>query len=550
MTDVGGMPEAAGRGGVVVPPGDPAAFAAACVAPADRRTTPAGPWPPPVGRTPWPASRLNRFLDDVRQRLHGDIAPPKKRSPWRARAAVPQGAKVPRPRAAPTESSEPSEAARRTARRRCSTHAVASSVDPLEAAVVLESRGVNDRVARDLFGAADVVALAQREIRAAGPDRAATEPDAAPPPPAALAAPPRTRWFHLRGILYAVPALVALALVPAVDPVESALVLGGLVVSWAWSYGVASVAWAYLGDRDPAGARRFLRRSLLVGVVLAVVVATVAVYAALILTSTMQVTLATVLLLAGQSAYLMAAAVLLMTGHELLLLVALLPGGGGTRRSDLTGRPVAGRPCTGSAGASRWRGLRAGRDARRGPAGAAARCGGVERGLQQFGFGLLVPLVVLFPAVNELVNENYDALPLSVTLAALPLVLAMGVAEGLLHRYRARMQSLLGATSSSTTFARAARRALRGTSSCSPGRSWRCRQRWAAPSPPCPAPWTRATSCWRSTTPCSVPRSSRPCCSACWAGPGGCWRRSPSPSSRWRRSSCTRRSRRRPTSRR
>ena len=45
-------------------------------------------------------------------------------------------------------------------------HAVASSVDPLEAAVVLESKGLNDQIARDLFGASDVVALAQREIRA------------------------------------------------------------------------------------------------------------------------------------------------------------------------------------------------------------------------------------------------------------------------------------------------------------------------------------------------------------------------------------------------
>ena len=340
-------------------------------------------------------------------------------------------------------------------------HAVASSVDPLEAAVVLESRGVNDQLVRDVFDAPDVVALAQREIRIAGPDRDTAEPDAAPPEPAGLAAPPRTRWLALRGILYAVPALVVLALVPAVDPVESALVLGGLVVSWAWCYGVASVAWAYLGDRDPAGARRFLRRSLMAGVLLAVVVATVAVYAALILTSTMQVNLATVVLLAGQSAYLMAAAVLLMTGRELLLLAALVPAVVAVVL-DVAGRPVA-APLS-WIGATVVLAMICAVGATRGAARPAQRLGPAAwaRGLQQFAFGLLVALVVLFPAVNELVNENYDALPLSVTLAALPLVLSMGVAEALLHRYRARVQRLLDGTASPAAFARSTHRALAG----------------------------------------------------------------------------------------
>ena len=68
--------------------------------------------------------------------------------------------------------------------------------------------------------------------------------------------------------------------------------------------------------------------------------------------------------------------------------------------------------------------------------------------------------MVLFPALNELANENYDALPLSVTLAAVPLVLAMGIAEALLHRFRKRMTALLAATSSPTVFARSARRVL------------------------------------------------------------------------------------------
>jgi hypothetical protein len=49
-----------------------------------------------------------------------------------------------------------------------------------------------------------------------------------------------------------------------------------------------------------------------------------------------------------------------------------------------------------------------------------------------------------------------------VTLAALPLVLTMGVAEGLLYRYRARMHVLLGGTPSPTAFSGSARRALAG----------------------------------------------------------------------------------------
>ena len=56
VTDVGGMPEAAGRGGLVVPPGDPAAFAAACVRLLTDARDPPRRWPPPAARTRWPAS--------------------------------------------------------------------------------------------------------------------------------------------------------------------------------------------------------------------------------------------------------------------------------------------------------------------------------------------------------------------------------------------------------------------------------------------------------------------------------------------------------------
>jgi hypothetical protein len=333
-------------------------------------------------------------------------------------------------------------------------HAVATSVEPLEVAVVLESAGINDRVARGAFGSRDVFALAEQAMTRAGPDRPLVEPAADPAEPAGPGRP--TLWLLLRGVLYAVPAVVTLALLPSVDPVRSALVLGGLVLSWAWCYGITGLAWSHLGNQDPAGARRFLRRALLGGTLLAGVGATLAVLAALVLTSTVQVDLTTVPLLAAQSVYLLAAAVLLMTGREPLLLVALCPA-----LVTLVARPVGEQAAVGI-GASVVLAYVFALVATRRSARPHQRLGAAAWGAAgaQFCHGLLVALLVLFPALNELRNENYDALPLSVTLAALPLVLAMGIAEALIHRFRRRMTALLAATSSPAVFARSARRVL------------------------------------------------------------------------------------------
>ena len=75
VTDVGGMPEAAGRGGLVVPPGDPAAFAAACVALLNDRGHAGGRWAPPAARTRSQHFTLDRFLADVRG-LYAEFAAP------------------------------------------------------------------------------------------------------------------------------------------------------------------------------------------------------------------------------------------------------------------------------------------------------------------------------------------------------------------------------------------------------------------------------------------------------------------------------------------
>jgi glycosyltransferase involved in cell wall biosynthesis len=93
VTDVGGMSEAAGRGGLVVPPGDPGAFAAACVRlltdDGERRRLAAAGREDALARF-----TLARFLDDLRG-LYTEVAPeqpPARRGRWA----------VPRQRTEPT----------------------------------------------------------------------------------------------------------------------------------------------------------------------------------------------------------------------------------------------------------------------------------------------------------------------------------------------------------------------------------------------------------------------------------------------------------------
>ena len=354
-------------------------------------------------------------------------------------------------------------------------HAVRSSTVALEAAVVLESSGVNDEAVRRGHGAAGVFALVDRRFAGSGPWGPYAPPQWAEPDArtsAAETAPGarRTRWFFLRGLLYAVPAIVAFTLLPAADHVESALLLGGLLLSWAGGYGMTYLAWAYIGNYDEPAAHRFLRRSVLLGTLVALIVAVVAVYASLLMTVTMQVSLWTVLLLVGQTVYLLSAAALLMAGRELRLLVALLPAAAGAGYYAVAGgaapppgvslaAPAVHGPETLFLAASVLLtmvfALEATRDARR-PVNRLVE-GVTASALQHCAYGLLIGLLVLFPALNELINDNFESLPLTVTLAALPLVVSMGVAEVLLLDNRRQIADLLRSTGSVADFVRAAR---------------------------------------------------------------------------------------------
>src|SRR3954469_7078661 len=97
--------------------------------------------------------------------------------------------------------------------------AATTSTHPAEVAVTLESVGINDRIARERFGARDVFALAgyaglatagrPRPPAPPGGGRPRPDPGADPPPaPAVPHGPGASPWFHIRGLLYAIPALV------------------------------------------------------------------------------------------------------------------------------------------------------------------------------------------------------------------------------------------------------------------------------------------------------------------------------------------------------
>jgi hypothetical protein len=342
-------------------------------------------------------------------------------------------------------------------------HAAASSTTPLEAAVVLESTGITDTIAAEHFGTTDVFALG--ELALADPHRGISEPATRPD---ALRE-RRNAWFHVRGLLYAIPAVVALASLPAGDPVASALVLGGLLVAWAAGYGVTSLAWTHLNNLDLPGAKRFLRRALLVGIVLAFLASCGAVLATLVFTSTMSVDLGTVLLLTGQAAYLLAAAALLLCRHEAWLLVALVPAVVGVVLALRHPRPapvgafgaplgLPGRDLLWAAGSvvlAVVLALVATRGARR----PVVRPTWADRwqALAQVGYGLFVAVLVVFPAIDQLVDPGFDPLPLSVTVLALPLVLGMGLAESLAQWFRGRCVRLLAQEREVGRFAHRAR---------------------------------------------------------------------------------------------
>jgi polysaccharide biosynthesis protein PelF len=335
------------------------------------------------------------------------------------------------------------------------TRVCESAVDPLEISSALEFEGLSDQAAADRYGAPDVFALAEEMYRRVPRRPAEPEPGTDPWQLGALKP-------AMHGLLYGLPT----ACFPAasrllVGPGVLTVLVASLIVSWAVSQALASLGYARLGTAGRPGAAWLLLGGT--AAANACVALAAAMTAVIVRAPGEPAQTGTVLFGAGLGVYMVGATVLMVLGAERLLLAALSPGVLGGVAYVLAGRPprfdhavwaaLAATPLLALALST----VRASRDARGNAAGGRLRATELRGALTSAGFGLVAAGLLVFPlaAGNSDPSSSEGA-----QLACLPLALSMGAAEWALVWFRRRTQGLLRSTSQIWAFAASARLAL------------------------------------------------------------------------------------------
>ncbi|MFI0423430.1 hypothetical protein [Spongiactinospora sp. 9N601] len=187
------------------------------------------------------------------------------------------------------------------------------AVEAQQVAAILESQGLNDKIARERYGHPDVFSLAAAaysriaETREPGPATEEVLPRARP----------AAQMVH--GLLYALPAV----LLPAASGLVGARwLMPGMVLTtglgWILSSTAAQIAYSLIGRGMPGSAGRVLRSGLLLGVLAGVLMsATLALYR--------NAPAALVALGATQMAFQLSSGILLLYRREKRLAVLMLP---------------------------------------------------------------------------------------------------------------------------------------------------------------------------------------------------------------------------------
>ena len=192
------------------------------------------------------------------------------------------------------------------------TEFAAHAVDPLEIAADLEASGISNRVARDVYGAADVFELANGLWQEIPFVAAEVEPETTRRP---------GNVSDLgRGLVYGAPGLLLFALQHSWDWALPTWVLA-LAVTWGWGVGQMAANLTYtLRTRHDASGERFLLGVVLVATPMSTILVVGGVG------QVFDITMAATLVATVLTAYMVAAAILVL--HEQLLVAALclLPG--------------------------------------------------------------------------------------------------------------------------------------------------------------------------------------------------------------------------------
>ncbi len=196
--------------------------------------------------------------------------------------------------------------------------ACTTSTNPHQIAALLEAAGLNDRIVRERYSHPDVFALASDlygrvPLRTSEPHPVAVDADQEHVQDVVAA-------LLMRGPIYLLPALFFVA--ARMSLVRDTMMIAGLValfLAWAWNQGLGSLVHRLIGRENMPAARSMSRLSLLAGTI--AVTATVS-----LVVPGAYGDLSISLFAAGQTAYLISAATLLTLGKDRLLSMALVPG--------------------------------------------------------------------------------------------------------------------------------------------------------------------------------------------------------------------------------
>jgi hypothetical protein len=320
---------------------------------------------------------------------------------------------------------------------------VSAAVDPLEVAARIESFGLSARVLRDRFGFDDVFSAAE-VIYDAFPRLDASPAQRRFPAPG-------SPFDLLRGVLYALPAVFFTVVIMGFSLGSCWWILPvGLSVAWASSQAAAVVGWDRVAEQDSSSNSLITAASLLVTALLCMVVGLVA-------ATETHATATSVLVTMGLGIYIAASGVLLFHSAERILLMALVPALiGSVMAGWLISSSVAAWWVVASAaivvyfafdaaGWSRWKVPTLSARTRR-------RAGKFL--LYGLGCGLLTSSVVAF-------GTHATKSSGSMVVAAIPLLLTLGLMEWQLRTFRSRTTAALVASASLDSFARRAATELR-----------------------------------------------------------------------------------------